>query len=290
MPQQLHILRLPKVQSRYGALSQKPECFGSEVRYFDGEVPTIFGKIVSEMADAENLAVPEVGSGRTGIYIDAVKQAVDLLEDRPLLAGVIGPFSLAGRLMDVTDTMMNCFQKPDMVHKVLEKAVEFQIKYINAYKAAGANGVVMAEPLAGVLSPKMIVKFSETYVKKIIDAVQDENFIVIYHNCGDYTTKMLDSIARVGASGYHFGNKVDLAEIIPQMPKDVLVMGNVDPSSQFQAGTPESIKKATKEVMAKCYQYTNFVISSGCDIPPTSPWENIDAFFEAAEEFYAENA
>lgn len=38
--------------------------------------------------------------------------------------------------------------------------------------------------------------------------------------------------------------------------------------------------------MGACCGYKNFVISSGCDIPPATPWENIDAFFEAVNEFY----
>jgi uroporphyrinogen decarboxylase len=38
--------------------------------------------------------------------------------------------------------------------------------------------------------------------------------------------------------------------------------------------------------MGKCCSYPNFVISSGCDIPPATPWENLDAFFAAVEEYY----
>ena len=38
--------------------------------------------------------------------------------------------------------------------------------------------------------------------------------------------------------------------------------------------------------MVQCCKYPNFVISSGCDIPPMSSWENIDAFFRAVDEFY----
>lgn len=268
-------------------LSVEAECFGSDVRYFSDEVPTVVGSIVNELEDAEKLVVPEVGSGRTGIYIEAVEKAVDLITDRPLLAGVIGPFSLSGRLMDVTTAMMNCFEKPEMVHKVLEKVTEFQIKYCQAYKEAGANGVVMAEPLAGLLSPALADEFSTPYVKKIIDAIQDENFIVVYHNCGDAVIKMADSIISTGASAYHFGNRIDLADMLPLMPKDVLVMGNVDPAGQLKNGTPQSVKEATTAVLEKCYQYPNFLISSGCDIPAMSPWENIDAFFEAVKEFYA---
>ena len=72
-----------------------------------------------------------------------------------------------------------------------------------------------------------------------------------------------------------------------QLPEGVLGLGNVDPAGQFCNGTPESVKAATKEVMHQCKKYKNFVISSGCDIPPTTPWENVEAFFEAVDEFYA---
>ena len=44
--------------------------------------------------------------------------------------------------------------------------------------------------------------------------------------------------------------------------------------------------EATLAVMERCRKYPNFVISSGCDIPPMSRWENIDAFFAAVQEFY----
>ncbi len=71
-----------------------------------------------------------------------------------------------------------------------------------------------------------------------------------------------------------------------KVPSDVIAMGNVSPSAQFNGGTPESIKKETKNIMSECCGNPNFVISSGCDIPPASSWENIDAFFAAVDEFY----
>ncbi|MBR5120381.1 MAG: methyltransferase, partial [Clostridia bacterium] len=47
-----------------------------------------------------------------------------------------------------------------------------------------------------------------------------------------------------------------------------------------------SVREATTELLQKCSTYPNFVLSSGCDIPPKTPWENLDAFFAAAEDFY----
>ena len=77
-----------------------------------------------------------------------------------------------------------------------------------------------------------------------------------------------------------------MSEMIPHIPSDKIVMGNIDPASQFRNGTPESIREATLNLLNECSKYQNFVISSGCDIPPLTKWENIDAFFAAVEEFY----
>ena len=267
-------------------LSVEAEAFGSDVRFSDDEVPTVVGALVTDPDEADELAVPDVSAGRCGQYVQALGKAKELITDRPVFAGVIGPFSLAGRLMDVSEAMVNCYVEPDMVHVVLEKATEFLIKYIGEYKKVGANGVVMAEPLAGMLSPALAEEFSEPYVKKIVDAIQDDEFILIYHNCGDNVGLMAESILRTGAGAYHFGNAVKMKDMLDKMPKDVVVMGNVDPAGQLRNGTPESVKKATKDIMAECCEYDNFVISSGCDIPPATPWANIDAFFDAVKEFY----
>lgn len=267
-------------------LSVEAEAFGSSVHISDNEVPTVVGAIISDEDEANSLQIPAVGAARTGIYIDAIAKATQVITDRPVLAGVIGPYSLAGRLLDVTEIMILCYEEPEMVHTVMEKVTTFLIDYCRAYEAAGANGVVIAEPLTGLLSPALADEFSHPYVRRIIEAVQNDNFAVVYHNCGDNVARMTDGIYQLGAMGYHFGDAVSMADMLPAAPADALVMGNVSPSAQFCNGTPASVCEATHNVMGKCCQFPNFLISSGCDIPPVSPWENIDAFFNAAESFY----
>lgn len=269
-------------------LSVEAEAFGAKAKITEDEVPNITGSIVSCMEDAEALAVPKVGSGRTGIYIEAISKACELITDRPVFAGVIGPFSLAGRLMDVTEALVNCYTEPELVHMVMEKTTTFLIDYIKSYKNTKAGGVVMAEPLTGLLSPEMAAEFSEPYVKRIVDAVQDDNFLVIYHNCGNNTILMIDSILNTGAAAYHFGNAINMREMLEHIPADIVAMGNVDPAGQFKDGTKDSIKAETTKIMQECCSYGNFIISSGCDIPPAAKWENIDAFFEAVHDFYLE--
>lgn len=262
-------------------LSVEAEAFGAQVRFAEDEVPAIVGQLVSDEDEANALAVPGLNAGRAMLYVEAVRSAKQNISDKPVLAGMIGPYSLAGRLCDVTEIMYLCYDEPETVHAVLDKTTQYLIQYGLAMKETGADGILMAEPLAGILSPELADEFSTPYVKQIIHALQDDHFAVIYHNCGNAVPQMLESIYTLGAAAYHFGNAVDMAEILAKTPSDILVMGNIDPAGEFAGGTVESITAATKALLAKCSGYSNFVPSSGCDIPAHAKWENIQAFFAA---------
>lgn len=266
-------------------LSVEAEAFGATVKFSPDEVPAIIGQLVSDEESADALEVPTLEKGRASVCIEGIRLAAERITDKPVLAGMIGPYSLAGRLMDVTEIMYLCYDEPETVHKVLKKATAYLIEYARAFKEAGASGIVMAEPLAGIMSPAMAEEFSVPYVKQIIEAVQDEGFSVIYHNCGNAILSMADVIFSQGAAAYHFGNAVDMEKMLEKAPRGVICMGNIDPVACFAEGTPESMTAAVNDLLSRCAEYPSFVISSGCDIPHHASWENIDAFFEAVGEW-----
>lgn len=266
-------------------LSVEAEAFGCTIKAEENEIPTVIGALLADEQDARALRIPELGAGRTGVYVEALREASKLIIDRPIFAGIIGPFSLAGRLMDVSEALVNCIAEPDFMRATLNKATEFLIKYAAAYKTTGASGLLMAEPLAGLLSPELEREFSAPYVRAITDAVKSDDFSVIYHNCGANTPHMTESLAQNGASAYHFGDAVDIEVMLQKMPSDLPILGNISPTAHFMNGTPESVYNETSKLLERCSKYPNFVLSSGCDIPPAAPWENIDAFFAAALDF-----
>lgn len=266
-------------------LSVEAEAFGANIRFSEDEVPTVVGSIIKSEEDVINLKVPKVGAKRTQIYLDAMKKAKQEIKDCPVFAGCIGPFSLAGRLLGVSEAMISCYDEPEMVHLVLKKATEFLINYLQAYKDLGIDGVFMAEPLAGILSPNLCDEFSSRYVKEIVSALDDDSFLVAYHNCGNNTLKMVDTILSTGCRLYHFGNAISIEQMLKLMPKDVMVMGNIDPVSLKDA-SKEDVIAATNALLEAVGDVDNFVISSGCDIPPLAKWENIDAFMKTAQEYY----
>ncbi len=257
------------------------EAFGGTIRFVENEVPTTIGVIVNDMNAADSLKVPDIGAGRTGVYIRAAELTAQAITDRPVFGCHIGPFSLAARLCGMTEIMVKLRKEPVMVETVLGKCTEFLVKYAKAYKASGVNGIVIAEPAAGLINAAQCEKFSSNYVSRIVSAVQDENFMIILHNCGN-THKLVPAMLATGAKGFHFGNAVDMAQIMALVPVNILAFGNINPVL-FRNGSTIEIKDRTSELLSAMKNYPNFVLSSGCDIPPGTPLENIDAFFEALD-------
>lgn len=266
-------------------LSVEAEAFGAPVCYSEDDVPTVHGILIHDEEEAEALKIPEVGAGRNGECVEGIRKACERIRNKPVLAGIIGPYSLAGRLLDMSEIMLLCFDEPEMVEMILEKATAFLIQYAKAFKEAGANGICMAEPAAGLLSPTLMDEFSTPYVQKVREAVEDENFIFMYHNCGNISP-LLDRIRALDMQAYSIGNAVDVEKVLKVIPEDRIVIGNIDPAGTIRSGTPEKIRKETLELLNRCGKYPNFVISSGCDIPPAAPLENIQAFFDAVKEYY----
>lgn len=269
-------------------LSVEAEAFGAKVIYSEDEVPTVHGALIKDEEGAKGLSVPKVGDGRTGECVKGIQEAKELITDRPVFAGIIGPYSLAGRLLDMTEIMILCYEDPELVEVVLEKVTAFLIDYAKAFKAAGADGIVMAEPAAGLLSPGLIEEFSNPYVKRVREAVEDDEFLFIYHNCGNITP-IMNKIKDIDALVYSVGNAIDMEDALKGLPEYSMVVGNIDPAGVIRNGTPEIIRKETRALMERCCKYKNFVVASGCDIPPATPLENIDAFFETVDEFYNKN-
>ena len=252
-------------------LSVEAEAFGAEVRFFEDEVPVVIKGIMDDIEQAADIAVPAIGAGRTALYADAVRKAKEKIADIPVFCGCIGPYSLASRLFDMTELMYACFDDEENTALLLEKATQFIIAYIKAMKAAGADGVVLAEPVAGMLSPKLAKQFSDPFVARIFEAVGDESFVTVYHNCGNAVGNMKENLAKLPADVLHFGNAVKLSELLPAFAADKLVMGNIDPVL-FKNGTPDEIEKQVKAVLEECSSFENFILSSCCDIPAYARW------------------
>jgi uroporphyrinogen decarboxylase len=97
----------------------------------------------------------------------------------------------------------------------------------------------------------------------------------------------LNEILQDGAAVHHFGSPMDLTAALEQVDNQTILAGNLDPAEVFVMSTPEQVYAKTSALLKATAGYRNFVISSGCDLPPNMPLQNLDAFYNAVNDFNA---
>jgi len=267
-------------------LSVEAEAFGCQIRFSETEIPTVLGRRVQSLAEIQSLPLPAIGAGRTAIYLETAQKLVTAGKERklPVLGGIIGPFSLAGRIFGVSEALELSAADPTTLEALLEKVTPFLLEYVLAFRATGVDGVIMAEPAAGLLSPRGLGRFSSRYIRQIIEAAQSPEFAIILHNCGAKLVH-LPKILEAGAEIYHFGAPMDLPAALEAVQGKVILSGNLDPTNVFYSGKPQSVRQASTDLLSAVRPHPNFFLSSGCDLPPGTPLENIRAALQTAQDF-----
>ncbi len=288
----------PQVQSdavaalhdRYGTpivlsamdLSAEAEAFGCTLHEAENEIPSVTGRLVTSLGQAEKLPVPQPGDRRTAVYLETVRR-LKKLPSRPLVfGGCIGPFSLAARLVGVSEALELTLAEPDLMEAVLEKSTAFLAAYVRAFKEAGADGLIMAEPAAGLLSPRAVSALSSAHIRRIAAGVCEGEFALILHNCAARLVH-LPAILETGLSTFHFGAPMDLPGALGKVAPDVVLCGNLDPTAVLCQLGPAEVRARATALLSQTAAYRNHAVSSGCDVPAAAPLANLDALYAAVK-------
>ena len=266
-------------------LSAEAEAYGCEIRMSEREIPTVVGRLVTNEAEIVALPNPVPGDTRTRVPLETAWRLVAEADGPiPVLGCMLGPFSLAGRLYGVSETIEATAVEPETIEVLLRQVTAFLCQYALAFRETGAWGVIVAEPAAGPLSPAGLGRFSAPFVKRIVEAAETPDFAVVLYNC-EAKIIHLEKVLESGAGINHFGAPMDIVAALGKVGPDVILSGNLDPTAVFHNGTPQAVGEATRALLEATRSYKNFIISSGCDIPPGTPLASLNAFYRAVAEF-----
>lgn len=266
-------------------LSAEAEAYGCEIRMSEREIPTVVDRFVTNEAEIAALPDPVPGDARTRVPLETAWRLVAEADGPiPVLGCMLGPFSLAGRLYGVSEALEATTVEPETIEGLLRRVTAFLCQYALAFRETGAWGVIVAEPAAGLLSPAGLGRFSAPFVKRIVEAAETPDFAVILHNCRAKIIH-LEKVLESGAGINHFGAPMDIVAALGKVGPDVILGGNLDPTAVFHNGTPQAVGEATRALLEATRSYKNFILSSGCDIPPGTPLANLNAFYRAVAEF-----
>ena len=221
-------------------------------------------------------------------YIKTVEMMKTGLPNDVLVgAYVIGPVTLAGLLAGAEQVAMDSVMDPDKLDVLCEFSTAIIHDYSRALINAGADILCVLEPTAVILGPKQFERFSVKYTRYIIDICKSAGVDTVYHICGN-TMHIIDAMAKSGVTALSLDSPetgVDMVRAAQIAGENVVIMGNINPTAVMKDGSVEDVKSACKKLLEEMRDYPNFLLSTGCDLPPGVPLKNMQAFMQTVREF-----
>ena len=266
-------------------LGVEAEALGAGVNFYshhtDIVYPTISDKVAEKVKDL-NLQIPSDLSkaGRIPLVVEAIRLLKEELGEKIAIGThVLGPYTLAGQLVDHGDLAKMSIKKTDLVKEILDTLAGVLIDILGIYKDAGADYVNVREMGAAseILSPRMFKLLIQPPLEKIFAAIASPN---VLHICGD-TDDIVELMAQCGADALSVEQKNNVAESRKKIGPDMPLLGNIDAYGVLVEGKPEDVENAVKEAIENGVDG----IWPGCDIWPTVPKENMLALMEASRKY-----
>lgn len=268
-------------------LYTQAEAMGARVCYPEDETAYLAAPAINDLAEVERLRPADPHKdGYLPQHLEAMRIAVDQVgSEVPVTGAVTCPFTNASFLVGADRLARLMMRSPEVVHGLCELSLETNLVYAGAIIDAGCTpSLTDAMSSMSVISPKQFREFSLPYLKRLIDYIHGRGKKVTLHICGK-TAGIWEPMVEAGADCLSLDNDASIADACAVVGNQVRLMGNVHPSEVMLQGTPEKVRAATLECIARGKDNPcGFIVASGCSLPTETPFANIHAMLDTVRE------
>jgi hypothetical protein len=226
-----------------------------------------------------------------------VAREYDRIGDAGILRGFVwgdqaGCWQHACCLMDVQELIIETYENPDWVHRLLHVLLEKKLRFIEESLADASFDLIETGGGAAsdtVISPKLHREFCLPYDRQMHRAVHEAGLKTTYHTCGGMTnlldliveneTDASETLAPPGCGG----NITDPAKVRDVYAGRLAMIGGMDQFNLLTRGTPRQIRDEVHRLFEGFGRDGGYIMSASdhfFDVPP----ENLRAFAESAKE------
>jgi uroporphyrinogen decarboxylase len=266
-----------------------PDAMGIGLYFEEGEGPR-FERPVRDAAAIDALPLPDP-EHELRYVMDAVRLIRRELGGRVPLIGFSGsPWTLAtymvegGSAKTFARSKGLMYDRPAVMHRLLEKLTSAVTDYLNAQVAAGAQALMIFDTWGGALSPAAYREFSLAYMQRIVAGLTREHEgrrvpVILFTKGGG---QWLEDMAVTGCDALGLDWTTDLAAARARVGERVALQGNLDPCMLY--ASPARIRQAVGEVLESFGPGSGHVFNLGHGITPDIDPEHPAAMIEAVHE------
>lgn len=265
-----------------------PQAMGAPLEFSD-RGPAFLHPLRDRSA-IEDLRRPEMEAEDPARGTGAVLRSLEALRgivaaEEAVLGFAGAPFTLAAYLVegdfrrsgDRIRRLM--YEDPASLHVLLERLADATGEYLGAQIAAGADAVQLFDTWAGVLSASDYGEFALPYQQRVFEAVRPTGAPTILYVNG--CSHVLSGMAASGATALSVDWREPLREIRARAGDDVVLQGNLDPSSLF--APPDVVRETTGALLDSMAGDARYIFNLGHGILPETPVEAVEVLVETVK-------
>lgn len=238
--------------------------------------------IIEDVEETGHLRLPDYAEGsREGNRLLVLRELSKQFKGEKYIFGIcIGPFTEFCNARGVEDGMCDLISDEEATVEAMQIFFENDLRFIDAQLEAGADGIQIVEPCCSLIAPALYERTILPLHRKLVARVQRNGGFARLHICGD-TNHLLPLTLSTGTHILDVDSAVDLKAGAKLLGREQVFCGNLDSAADVLSGTLESFAEKVRSVAARSQNRT--ILAAGCDVPPTTPEENITAFHDACE-------
>ncbi|MHC4622696.1 MAG: uroporphyrinogen decarboxylase family protein [Planctomycetota bacterium] len=226
-----------------------------------------------------------------------VAKEYDAIGDAGILRGFVwgdqaGCWQHACCLMDIQKLIMETFDNPDWVHRLMQILLDKKLRFIE--ESLGGAKFDLIETGGGassdtVISPKLHREFCLPYDRQMHRALHKHGFISTYHTCGgmmnlldlivENETDASETLSPPGVGG----NITEPEKVREKFSGKVAMIGGMDQFNILASGDVEQISNEVQRLFEGFGRDGGYIMSAA-DHFFDAPAENLAAFAQAAGE------
>jgi uroporphyrinogen decarboxylase len=173
------------------------------------------------------------------------------------------------------------FDRPDLLHRILDVTTTAVTDYLNAQIESGAQAVQIFDTWGGALPAHAYREFSLAYMERIVADLKKTHdgervpSIVFTKGGGQW----LEAIADIGCDAIGLDWTTDIGEARKRVGDKVALQGNMDPMALFASN--EAVQKEAGRILDAYGPGSGHVFNLGHGISQYTPPERVSALVDA---------
>lgn len=201
----------------------------------------------------------------------------ELGDEVPVVAGIIGPFTLAGSLIDTVPLLKASFKTPEKMRPWLDLGEKAGTTLAKALIDAGAD-IISCEDMTSspqLIAPKTYRDYEVEYSSRQFEAISVPTLL---HICGNVDS-IVEWMGQTGADVLSLEPKASPQLAREKCGPDVVFMGGVDVATTLFLKDPETVRQECEASIADGIQ----ILAPGCAMGPGTSNENLQSMLEVAK-------